>query len=147
MIQKEFLTRSLVEELKPLISEHHTEIEKNEEEVNVDWLAYQVLQENNLFYFYTARAKGELLGYLGYIVTHNLHYRNHKYALCDLIYVSPQYRGKFLAVKLLKHAEVELSKLGVRDICQPVRVDHDFGPILKRQGYKIEEYNYGKRIH
>lgn len=145
MIQKEFLTRSLIEEIDKYISEHQTEV-KHEDDVNVDWLSYQVLQKSSAFYFYTARLSGELIGYMGYLVTNNLHYRDKICAICDLIYVRPEHRGKMCAIKLMKFAEEELSELGVSEVGQSVKIVHDFSPILIRQGYHLEERYYTKRI-
>lgn len=146
MYLKEFLTRPVIDELKHHLIHHQEEV-KNTDEMDVDWPAYRALQEAGIFHFYTARAEGVLLGYIGYIIAPHLHHRGVKYALCDLIYVEPASRGKMHSVNLMKHAEADLVAHGVASIGQPVKVHHDFGPILKRQGYVLDEYYYTKEVH
>lgn len=145
MFQKEFLTRPLIAEMGKHIFSHQKDVGEDET-MDVDWLAYRTLQMSDAFYFYTARINGELIGYLGYIVAFNLHYKGNKDAICDLIYVNPNHRGKMCAIKLMKFAETELSDLGVNNIGQSVKEIHDFSPMLIRQGYELEERYYTKRI-
>lgn len=146
-VQKEYVTRELIAELEPLLNDHWAEVEIYESiKMDPDWPMIQCLQDQELFYFYTARANGELLGYIGYIVSPSIHYKHSKHALCDLVYVRPQHRGRFLLSKLLRHAEQEFIKLNVINVGHGLKIHHDFGNILSRQGYHLEEHYYSKRI-
>ena len=146
MYQKEYLTRPVIEEMGTLIQAHNTEV-RDHGEPDVDWLAYQTLQDTGVFHFYTIRSRGDLMGYIGYVVAPNLHHRGQTCAVCDIIYVDPAHRGRMYAVKLMKYAEQELTCLGVSTIGQSVKSHHDFGPMLTRQGYVLDEHYYTKEVH
>jgi GNAT superfamily N-acetyltransferase len=145
-IRKEILTREVQDELQPLLNMHWEEVELNGEEFNLDWPAYVALQDAGLFHFYVMRLGGAIIGYMGYIVAPNLRLLGTKYAFCDLIYVSPDCRGKMYGAKLLKFAEADIKSEDVYTIGQSVKAHHNFGRMLERQGYHLEEYYYSKRV-
>lgn len=145
-ILRESLTRGVIEELKTLLPDHASEVGRDAESVNhIDWMLYQYLDEHNLFYLYTARDGFDLVGYLGYMVSPSAQDRDDTRALCDCVYVSPKYRGMTLS-KMLRYSEGDLRDNNVKVIIQPVSPEHDFSPILKRNGFGLTEYYYSKRI-
>ena len=147
VIQDEYFTRELIEEIQPLLDLHWEEVERYEDiKMDVDWPMYRVLQDQGIFRFYTIRVDGLLAGYIGYLVSPSLHYKGNQWALCDLVYVKPEYRGKMFASKLLRYAEKELKEMNVLNIGQGVKIHHDYGKILERQGYHLEEKYFSKRI-
>jgi len=145
-LQEEFLTPELQEEVLPLLGNHHEEIEHYKDlEINVGWGVYQKLADAGKVKIYTARRDGVLVGYAVFVITPNLHYSVWQ-AVQDVFYVDPGERGAMLGTKLIKFAEECLTKLEIQSIYHSVNVVHDFGPLLKRQGYIHTENIYTKRI-
>ena len=144
--QREAVTASFNKEVKPLLYQHWHESEIYGAEVEPDWLAYAALQDREIFYLYTIRIFGELVGYSGYIVSPSYHSREQIVAQNDLCYVVPKERGKSYFVNLIKFAEEDLKAKGVNVIGLSVKVDHDFSNILIRQGFVLEEHYYSKEV-
>ena len=142
------LNDKLIEEITPWIMAHWKEIQSldDHDEVDVDWETYRKVQDMGMFQFYMARVDGALAGYAGYLVAPSLHHKNSCRALCDLIYVVPHFRGGEVFSTLLSYAETDLMALGASRILQGVRIEHDFGPVLERKGYVLNEKQYSKRI-
>ena len=144
--QEEPNIHAFYDETKALTYQHWHECDIHGGEVNIDWMAYELLKEKGLFHLYSIRALGELVGYSGYVVAPSHHSMGRVFAQNDLCYVVPKQRGKMLFLKLLKFAEEELKKYNVSVIGYSVKVEHDFSPILLRQGFVLEERYFSKRI-
>lgn len=138
--------KAFYDETKALTYQHWHECEIHGGEVDIDWMAYDVLQEAGQFHLYCVRIFGELIGYTGYLVSPSHHCRGQLFALNDLCYVVPKHRGRMYFVKLLKFAEKDLVGYGVNVIGHSVKIEHDFSPILERQGFVLEEHYFSKRI-
>ena len=98
------------DEITPLLERHWEEIALNKEKVklNPDWDLYSKMNEMGLVRTFIARDNGKLIGYFVVTVHPHMHYKDTIYALNDVIYVDPEYRGSTVAVRLIKHVEKEL---------------------------------------
>ena len=146
-ISLEKLTPELVIELTPLFNDHHDEIMGNKGmEFLPDWELYFSLEQLNVFKIFIMRERDIVIGYVSYTVSNQLHYKGSSQASQDALFLSPSHRGKMLGIKLLKHSENALIKLGVKTIFQHANIDNDFTVILKRLKYVEVETVYMKRI-
>ncbi len=113
---------------------------------NPDWAAYRFLATAGMLKVFTARQEGVLIGYAAYAIHQNLHYRDRKHAVQDVLYLDPDYRGKMMGVRLIKYADDVLMHDGVHLVSHHVKVKNDFGPLLERIGYHLVEKIYERRL-
>jgi len=144
--QSEIIHRELISEMSLLLIDHWNEANDDMDEIDVDWPMYQSLQKQGSYYLFTIRAESELIGYAGYMIIPSLQCRKRLQAVGDMIYVKPEYRGKMLAIKLMKFAENKMKEVGANAISQSIKAHHDFSAMMRRLGYKLEEYYFTKRI-
>ena len=91
--QQEFLT-SVVEDAKELLERHWEEIAVNKDKIklNPHWEAYVDLEDSGQLRIFTARENGKLIGYFVVIVGVNLHYKDHVFAVNDILYLHPSWQ-------------------------------------------------------
>lgn len=138
----------LIPELLPLIEKHWLEVELNQNKIklNPDWNTYKALESNNQLKFYTARCKGKLVGYYSVTIGVSAHHKEHVFATSDVIYLEPEYRTGFNALKLMKYVESNLKDLGVSFVIVSTKAHKSFSILLERMGYGINEISYSKYI-
>ncbi len=148
VIREEMLTDELIAELTPLLKAHASEICPYEDfEFNPDWATYRFFQDNDKLKAFVAREEGKLVGYLAYMVFHNMHFKDVQQAVQDVLYIDPDCRGKMLGIKLIKYADDVMRYNGVHITIQHVTNQNEFGPILERIGYHLEEKVYDRRLN
>jgi GNAT superfamily N-acetyltransferase len=103
------------DEAAHLLEKHWEEIALNKEKIklNPDWNAYDAMYKSGQLGIYTARKNGKLIGYFVVVATPSLHYKDHLFAVNDIIYLDPEHRKGFVGIKLIKFAEEDLKKFGV----------------------------------
>lgn len=111
-----------------------------------NWDVYKKCYEMGMLKAYVARDNGVLIGYIIFNIAFNSHYGAVLQAEQDVLYISPEYRGKLLGLKLIKYADGELIKLGVNLVVQHVKVTSDFSPLLERLGYSMTKKIYERRL-
>ena len=147
-IEEEYLTDELIAELTPLLKAHAKEICPYDDfEFNPDWATYRFFQDNDKMKAFVAREDGKVMGYLAYMLFHNLHFKDIQQAVQDVLYINPTHRGKMLGMKLIKYADGVMKFNGVHVVMQHVTKQNEFGPILERIGYHHEESVYDRRLN
>lgn len=145
--QQEFLL-TCKEEAKELIVEHWEEIAVNKEKIklNPDWEAYQELEDHGRLKIFTARSSGKLVGYFVVFINRHIHYKDHIFAVNDIIFLNKDYRKGSAGIKLIKFAESCLKEDGVSVILLNSKVHKPFDPIMERLGFRLTERVYSKYI-
>lgn len=138
----------VVEDIKPLIKQHWEQIAVNKDKIklNPDWQAYEDLNLAGHLKIYTARDNGKLVGYFIVGVSTHIHYKDHKFANNDILFVQPNSRAGMTGYKLINFAEQQLKKLGVSVININTKTHAPFDKLLERMGYDLTEKNFGKYI-
>jgi len=137
-----------IEELKPLLELHWEEIAVNKEKIklNPNYDQYQALEDAGSLHMVVARDKGKVVGYfISFIVPH-MHYQDHLWAMNDILFLHPDYRGGRTAMKLFAYAEADLKRLNVSVIQLHMKTEFPFEPLAQACGYKLVEYGYSKYI-
>ena len=143
--QREALTDTFIAELEPLLREHFGSMKIYEGyKFNADWMSYRILEEAGHLVIFTAREGDALIGYDAYALHNSMHCRDMKQAIQDLVFVTPRGRKGFVGYTLLKFADAYLEGIGVNRIIRYTPIEDGFGPILKRQGYALNEQAYMK---
>ena len=140
--------QDIKDEVQPLLEMHWEQIALNRDKIklNPDWDEAQKLCETGRLKIFTSRKDGKLVGYFAVIVGTSLHYKDHKFANCDVIYVHPDHRTGMTGYKLIKNAESYLKKSGVSVININTKVHTPFDKLMVKMGYNLIERLYSKYI-
>lgn len=138
----------VVEEIQPLIFAHWEEIAscKDKIKLNPDFNMYKILNDAGVLRIFTVRDVGRLVGYFIVICQPHLHYSDHVYAMNDIIYIDPEYRGTTIAFKLLRSVEKRLKKDGVSVLMINMKVHAPFDRLLEKLQFSNTERVYSKYI-
>jgi ribosomal protein S18 acetylase RimI-like enzyme len=140
---------AIKEECKSLIESHWRETTAWEDILlDPDWNVYDHLEKANIIVIYTVRnEENKLVGYSVFFVRKNPHYKQHTWALNDMIWVHPDYRDGKIGRRLAKFWEEDLKKRGVDVIHVTALITHPaLGFVLKCEKYKSVDIVYQKRI-
>lgn len=147
--QSEVLSVELIQEASKLLNMHKNELCLHDDFVlDPDWELYFAASASGKLVIYTARQESDrkLLGYAAYALHQNMHYRDIKQAVQDVLFMDPSNRGKMAGYKLIQYADKQLARLGVDLVTHHVKIKFDFGPMLERLGYQQSEKIFEKRL-
>jgi GNAT superfamily N-acetyltransferase len=145
--QREPLTPEFELEIAPLLSAHWAEIAHYRDiPLDPDWDIYRAIEKSGQLRIYTARKDGALVGYGVYFVRRGVHYKESLQANQDILFLTPEQRGKTVGYRLIKYADEELRKEHVQVVYHHVKEKHDFSPLLERLGYVLVDKIYGRRL-
>jgi len=134
-------------DLAPLIEQHYQEIARYHDiPLNPDVEQYGQLENTGMFRIYTVRHDDQLIGYAAYLVSTNIHYMDSMQAHQDVLFVTPAYRKSRIGIQLIQYADKQLQQDGVQLVYHHVKINHNFGPLLERLGYELNELLYVKRL-
>lgn len=137
---------SVKKDIQPLIEEHWelVALNKGKIKLNPDWEHYASLDAAGILKIFTARENGILVGYFILSVSRSLHYKDHIFAICDIIFVTPEARKGATGYKLLKYAEQWCKDNGVSLLNINTKVHIPFDKLLERTGFRFIERIYSK---
>lgn len=136
---------SVYAEMKPLTELHYQEIAHYKDiPLEPDIETYKTIEEQGCLRLYTARDEGELIGYSIYFLKNNPHYKSSLQASQDILFIRKDKRGQ--GREFLMWCDEQLKADGVDVVYHHVKAAHNFGPLLERQGYKLIDLIYGKRL-
>lgn len=136
----------VVNEITPILEEHWEEVAVNKEviKLNPDFNAYRTLETAGNLALFTARDEGVLVGYFVVIANYNPHYKDHIFAINDVIYLKPEYRGTMVGSELISYAEKRLKEAGTSVLVINTKTHIPFDSVLSRLGYTHVENTYSK---
>ena len=138
---------SVTDEIKPLIAAHYDEIATYKDiPLRPNWDAYHRAEVAGILRIYTARFMDRLVGYSIFLVTPALHYETSVQANEDVLFILPEYRKGRVGMNLIRYADESLEREGVQVLRRHVKARHDFGPLLERMGYQLEDYMFSRRL-
>lgn len=145
--QQEFLATARPDAQK-LLEAHWEEIALNKGKIalNPDWEAYEALESSGKLKIFTARGDDRLIGYFVVIVGVNLHYKDHVFAVNDILYLDKEYRKGRTGLKLIKFAEKCLKEDGVSVLSINTKVHKPFDSLMEYMGFNLIERVYSKYI-
>jgi len=140
--------RDCRKEVQPLIEKHWEEIALNQDviKLNPDWETYDKLESLGLLYAYTAREGDKLVGYFTVVATKGLHYADHIFAACDIIYILPEYRKGRAGLGLIKYVEEDLKTKKVSSLTINTKCHSPFDSLLEHLDFTLTERLYTKYI-
>ena len=138
----------ILDELKPLLEKHWEEVAWYKEDIklNPDYDRYLQLDLMGLIHAVTVRDDGKLVGYNINFINNHPHYKDHTYAVNDIIFLSPEYRKPGLASTLILITEKLLKEIGVSVVTIHMKTDHTFEGLMDHTGFERQEYIYSKKL-
>lgn len=145
--QQEFL-ETCRKEAETLIQEHWEEIALNKDNIklNPDWESYEALEFSDKLKIFTAREDGQLIGYFVVFVNRHIHYKDHLFAVNDILFLRECKRKGLIGAKLIKFAEVCLKEDGVSVLNINTKIHKPFDPLMDRLGFNLIERVYSKYL-
>lgn len=137
----------VLHEIKPLLWAHFKELSFYPDiPLEPAWDRYAKAEAAEALRIYTARHRGQLVGYAIFTVDFAAHYRSSLQALQDILWVAKEHRGRY-GLGLVRFAEQQLRDEGVQVIRHHVKAAHPaLGELLTRMGYRVEDYLMSKRL-
>lgn len=162
--QKEALNDAFFAEIKPLISAHWEEIAHFKDiPLDPDFALYQKIQDAGNIRVFTVRDHEDhapdpscpmdgnvcevkkLVGYALYFTKVNLHYKSSNQAVQDILFIHPDHRGA--GRKFIAWCDEQLRAEGIQAVYQHMKAKHNFGPMLERIGYELQDLVYVRRLN
>lgn len=146
-IKKEPIKDTL-QELIPLLSEHHDEVEDYKEKIafNPDYMRYLEMEKSGLIHSVIVRDEGKIIGYcISFLMTH-LHHSDHVYAMNDIVYLMPEYRRSEIGRAMFTFVEDDLKHMGVSVFIIHMKTKQPFEGLMQSLGFDRVEINYSKYI-
>ena len=145
--QRECLS-SVKEDMKPLLEKHWEAVALNQGKIklNPDWERYAELDASNVLRIFTARKDGKLVGYCVVLVSTSLHYKDHKFAINDVVFVLPEYRSGATGYHLIKTVEDHCLEDGVSLLNINTKVHVPFDNLMIGMGLDLIERVYSKYL-
>ena len=137
-------------EIQALIEAHWREIAVWQDiPLAPNWDIYYQLEKSNSMVTYTVRDDANtLVGYAVFFMRSHIHYKDHIWALNDIVWVHPDCRDGKIGKRLVEYWEKDLQLRGVHVVHVNVKVAHPaLGLILKWSKYKMVESGHEKRLN
>lgn len=138
-----------LDEIKPLLEMHWEEVAINKDKIklNPDYDKYISMEAAGCVYMVTVRDDNLLVGYFISFVVPHMHYKDHLFALNDILFLAPGYRGDYVtATGMFNAAEAQLKRVGVSVINLHMKTAVPFEALASYCGYDKIEYIYSKYI-
>jgi len=129
-----------------MLGEHDKETPQLEMTLDPDFGMYKKMHEVGALRIFTARIADVLVGYQIYFVSYHPHRRGSLEATQDVLYLDPEVRKGFVAIKFIRWCDETLARAGVKAIHHPIDADHNFGAILQRMGYRLTDLVFSKKL-
>lgn len=138
----------LIADMMPLWKAHHAETaDKFYGPLNPDLFVYEQAAEAGMMRIFTVRDEvGSLHGYQVLFVSHHPHSRDSLQAVQDVLYLCQDARKGLVGYRFIKWCGEQLRAEGIDIVHQHISAKHDFGAILTRMGYELEDLVYSKRL-
>lgn len=138
---------SLFDEVAPLLRAHHEEISIHKDIIlSPSFERYEKLQMSGVLKVFTVRDSGEIIGYASFFLYPSLHFSESMHAVQDAVYIKKDKRGIGLGSQFIDYCDYKLKLMGAEIVYHHVKTTNDWGSLLKKKGYALEEYIYSRRL-
>lgn len=144
--QIEKLAGGGLDEIKPLLPEHHEALGlfKSKMPLDPQYDAYLSRELNGTLTYATLRANGKLVGYWICVVAPGFHYQSTLTATMDILWIKPEWRGQKAGRLLHDAMEGELRRRGVKLWWVGSKTHASIQPWLESLGFVAEEVSLCK---
>ena len=148
MFTREEYSENLITEMLPLFIEHHEEI-RGLKNVPIDpnFRMYEDCAKAGILRIYTVRVGPNLCGYQVFMVMNHPHSKHSLQANQDILFLTRRARLGFAGYRFIKWCGEQLKAEGVKVIHQHISARNDFGRLLERMGYHLEDLVYAMEVN
>lgn len=139
----------VIKDITPLLTEHYEELALYAGAIvlDPDFDFYQMCEKIGILAIYTARENGVLIGYAIYFVRKHHHYRQHTWAISDIILVQKQHRNYGVASGLFDTLEADMRLNKVDVLHTTTKNAHpELAYFLSLRGHELEGQSFSKRL-
>jgi hypothetical protein len=138
---------SIVDDIVPLLTDHHTEVEWGQDKIplNPDLGKYEDMIMSGDCAIFSMREEGELIGYASFFIYEHPHHKGTYFASNDMLYVKPDNRGRSVP-EFISYCEEELAKDGCNVISISFKAGHNHMVLMSKSDYEMTEIVYSKHI-
>ena len=148
VIEQEFLTPDLIDEITPLAVANWTETGFTADApLDINWQAYFSCQLAGALCLITARIDGDLVGYGAYIITPHMHCASIMQAVQTVLFVAPEYRRGAVGYRMIAESDKILAARGATVIMRQVSDKVDYSKLLYRLSYGETERTFLRRMN
>lgn len=140
--------KDCLDEALPLLEAHWKEVAFYPDIVlEPDREAYYAMESLGCVACFVVRDEdSHMIGYAVYFMRKSLHYKNSLQASNDIIYLNPTHRKLGLAGDFISWCDKQLKELGVQVVSHHIKSSHNWGRLIERQGYQLQDLIYTKRL-
>jgi len=113
--------------------------------LKIDWDTYRNMESTGHCCLFTAREE-QLDGFVLYAVHRHLHHPTYNLAMCSILAVRPEARGRGLGRKLVEFAMPWLKTHGCTHIAHSFRMIYNTEPLFPKLGFKLIEQLYMREL-
>lgn len=111
-----------------------------------DFEMYRRCSDSGVLRIYTVRDGSVLCGYQIFMVMFHPHSKNSKQANQDILYLAPEYRKGMIGYRFIKWCIEQLRAEGVKVVYQHISARNDFGRMLERVGFELQDLVYSLEV-
>jgi hypothetical protein len=138
--------RDVMGEIEGLLDEHALEVGHRPVPVGCDFQRYLKADALGVLRLFTVRLEGDLIAYLTFFVSTNLHYMSQTEAVQDAVFMSARARKGSLGMRFLKWSVAQLwLEPQIDEVQLRGKVVRDLEPLFERMGFKRMYYSYSRR--
>jgi len=140
--------RNALNEVEALLLDYfaRTNAQEGQPQLDMDWHAFLRIEENGKLMLMTAREDVELRGFAVYVFYPHLHHAHSIWAMCDILAVDPDHRGKGIATAIVQAAMTRFKVMGIDQIVHGFRTVYDTTPLFEKLGFTCIEHIYRKAL-
>lgn len=114
--------------LEALLLDHWREVAHDQGAIKLepDWEFYRIAEVRDQFAGFGLRRGTELIGYTGFFLAYHPHYKSHRFANNDVIYLKPGERG-IEGLAMILQSEVWLRERGISKVFYHTKIDAILG--------------------
>ena len=138
----------IIDDLVILLPSHWAELAVHKDiPLDPDLDFYRIANQAGYIRAYTARLEGRLVGYSIFVVKKHPHYRGHKWALNDIVWIAPEHRKLGIGRAFVAHWDADLRADGVDVVHVNAKTaEPALSFLLSACGYGTTEVGLEKRL-
>jgi hypothetical protein len=138
--------RKISEDMLEFIEAHHDEAGQFKDAVplDMDWDGMFYYESRGMLLSFAVRLEGAMIGYCVFLLTPTLHAKSTMHAICDGIYLRPEYRQGLVGLKFIDYCEAYAKQCGAKVVHLVMKVNPRLTRVLERTGHRIFEVTYMK---
>ena len=139
---------SVVDEIRPLLVEHWQELAVYPDiPLDPDYEIYKSLDRMGAMMIYTVRVDDALVGYAVYFTRKHLHYKQHTWAINDIVLIRDGYRNAGIGMKFFDFIEKDLKDRGVDVMHTSTKTMHpELAMLLRARQHNEVELGFSLRL-